>query len=198
MKIECPRAGEEKFREKFLPEGTPPICCQFVISLKSLLWQHMWGSKSLLTFWPKSRFFDFLTSKSWFSTESSTEALVAIIDAESNIASFLPKNNNFVIFQQNGCSVVSDNIYITRTILTLNINFLFIFGPSFSKNSIIWKIWSKNEQKIYVESKDCPSGINVVRNHWTSILLKNNKIVVFRQQMLFFYQFSDFRMNEND
>ena len=54
----------------------------------------------------------------------------------------------------------------------------------------------KNEQKTCDKSHDSPSGINVSRSNKTSILLKNNKIVAFQQQMLFFQHFSDSRMNE--
>ena len=99
-KLSVPGRGGQKFRQKFLSEGPPPICCQFVILLKSLPWQHMWRSKSFLTFCPKSRFLDFFTFKSRFSTESSTEAPAAIIDAESNIASLLPIFNKIVVFRQ--------------------------------------------------------------------------------------------------
>ena len=54
----------------------PLICFQFITSLKSYTWQHniMCSSKSLLTFFPKPRVFEILCSKSWFPTDSSTEA----------------------------------------------------------------------------------------------------------------------------
>ena len=52
-KLSAPGCGGQKFRQKFLPEGPPPICCQFVISLKSLPWQHMWSSKSIFKKCPK-------------------------------------------------------------------------------------------------------------------------------------------------
>ena len=70
--------------------------------------------------------------------------------------------------------------------------FLSIFDANFAKNFKLflkfcsWGWWNKNFH----------SAINVDRSNRTSILLKNDKIVVFRQQMLFFHHFSDFRMNE--
>ena len=38
--------------------GPPPICCQYIISLKSLTWQHMWGSKSVLILYRKIPHFE--------------------------------------------------------------------------------------------------------------------------------------------
>ena len=98
--LSVPGRGRQKFRQKFLVGGPPPICCQFIILLKSNSWQHIWASESILTFCSKSRFFDFLASESWFSTESSTEAPDAIIDAESIIASLLLIFNKNVVFRQ--------------------------------------------------------------------------------------------------
>ena len=99
-KLIVPGRGRQKFRQKFLVGGPPPICCQFIILLKSNSWQHIGASESILTFCSKSRFFDFLASESWFSTESSTEAPDAIIDAESIIASLLLIFNKNVVFLQ--------------------------------------------------------------------------------------------------
>ena len=50
--------GRQKFRQKFLPEGPPPICCQLVISLKSNSWQHIGASESILTFCRKNAHFE--------------------------------------------------------------------------------------------------------------------------------------------
>ena len=58
-KLSVPGRGGQKFRQKFLSEGPPPICCQFVILLKSNSWQHIWASGSILTFCRKSAHFRF-------------------------------------------------------------------------------------------------------------------------------------------
>ena len=50
--------GRQKFRQKFLPEGPPPICCQLLISLKSNSWQHTGASESFLTFCRKNAHFE--------------------------------------------------------------------------------------------------------------------------------------------
>ena len=46
-KLGAPMRERQKFRQKFLREALPIICCQLVISLKSLSWKHMWSSKSI-------------------------------------------------------------------------------------------------------------------------------------------------------
>ena len=90
----------QKFRQKFLPEGLPLICCQFVILFKSATWQHMWSSKSICKKYRNLRFFEFFGSESWFSLELSVCVHAAIIVAKSNIASLLPIFNKNVVFQQ--------------------------------------------------------------------------------------------------
>ena len=83
-----------------LPQRPPPICCQFVILLKSYSLQHMWTSKSIFKICQKSRFFENLriVDGCWF--ELSTWVHDAIFDAGSNIASLLLIFNKNVVFQQ--------------------------------------------------------------------------------------------------
>jgi len=79
--------------------GPPPICCQFVILLKSYSWQHMWGSRSIFKNCQKSRFFGNLRISGWFWFQSSSCAHDAIFDAGSNIASLLLIFNKNVVFR---------------------------------------------------------------------------------------------------
>ena len=79
--------------------GPPPICCQFVILLKSYSWQHMWSSISIFKNCQNSRFFENLRFLDWFWFELSSCARDAIFDAGSNIASLLPVFNKNVVFR---------------------------------------------------------------------------------------------------
>ena len=79
--------------------GLLPICCQFVILLKSYSWQHMWRPKSIFKNCQKSRFFENLRILDWFWIESSTCVHDATFDAESNIVSLLPIFNKNVVFR---------------------------------------------------------------------------------------------------
>ena len=78
----------------------PPICCWFVILLKSYTWQHIWSSKSIFKICLKSRFFENLHFETWICFEGSTCAPDARNHPGSNIASLLPIFNKNVVFQQ--------------------------------------------------------------------------------------------------
>ena len=98
-KLPYAAVGRQKFRQKFLPEELPLICCQFVISLKSYSWQHMWSSNSIFKNCQKSRFSEIFASQTIFWVQSSWSASDAINDAESNITSLLPIFNKNVVFR---------------------------------------------------------------------------------------------------
>ena len=80
--------------------GPPPICCQLVISLKSYPWQHIWSSKSFLTFYRKIAHFgstrNFSSRKLFFSR---------IIGECPRCYKWCRKQHSIIVagFQQNCC-----------------------------------------------------------------------------------------------
>ena len=64
----------QQLRQRFLPEGLPLTCCQFVISLKSYSCQHMWSSNSIFKNCQKSRFSEIFISQTRFWVQSSWSA----------------------------------------------------------------------------------------------------------------------------
>ena len=99
-KWNCGAVGKQHLLLICCHRGPPPICCQFVILLKSCSLQYMWSPKSIFKICQKSRFFENLRILDWFGLESSSCAHGAEFDAESNIASLLLVFNKNVVFQQ--------------------------------------------------------------------------------------------------
>ena len=125
----------------------------------------------------------------------------------------LPKNNTFVEKQKQLCFITPSIIYSIRIIQKPIRCFAHFFDSCFGR--IPWEFtkekhlrlffskFPRNPSKIWVEkvSKasgrflDDPDAINDRWSNKTSLLLLFNKIVVFRQQMLFFRLISNFYMN---
>ena len=125
----------------------------------------------------------------------------------------LPENNNFVENQQQWYFVAPPIIYSIRIIQKpiryfpqffdscfgripwefIKEMHLLLFFSKFPRNPS--KTWVKKSSKASDRLLDDPGAINDGWSNRTSLLLIFNKIVVFRQQMLFFRLISNFFMN---